>query len=214
MLLGARRTLGGERLVDDLGAEAPPASARKMIQVYVSRLRKLMLEGMLETRPPGYRLSSPSEARDLDRFECRHGLSYTVISGERNRVRAEVLFFVPLDTDAEIHRVTLTNLDDRPRSLQLFSLVEFCLWNAWDDQTNFQRNLSTGEVEVDGGAIYHTTEYRERRNHFAVYAVNAEPAGFDTDRDRFFGILRSMSPHLTAAARDDIEATFSRTAPG
>jgi cellobiose phosphorylase len=125
--------------------------------------------------------------RDLDRFECRHGLSYTVITGERNGIRAEILFFVPLDANAEIHRVTLRNLGGRPRSLQLFSLVEFCLWNAWDDQTNYQRNLSTGEVEVEAGAIYHTTEYRERRNHFAVYGVNAATAGFDTDRESFIG---------------------------
>ena len=125
--------------------------------------------------------------RDLDRFECRHGLSYTVITGERNGIRAEVLLFVPLGADAEVHRVRLTNLGAAPRSLRLFSLAEFCLWNAWDDQTNFQRNLSIGEVEVDGSAIYHTTEYRERRNHFAVYAVNAPLAGFDTDRESFLG---------------------------
>jgi cellobiose phosphorylase len=125
--------------------------------------------------------------RELDRFECRHGLSYTVITGERNRVRAEVLMFVPLGADAEVHRVRLTNLGAEPRSLRLFSLAEFCLWNAWDDQTNYQRNLSTGEVEIEGSAIYHTTEYRERRNHFAVYGVNAPVAGFDTDRESFLG---------------------------
>jgi len=125
--------------------------------------------------------------RELDRYECRHGLSYTVITGERNGVRAELLMLVPLGTDAEVHRVRLTNLTHRPRQLDLFSLAEFCLWNAWDDQTNFQRNLSIGEVEVDGSAIYHVTEYRERRDHYAVYAVNAPLAGFDTDRDAFLG---------------------------
>ncbi len=125
--------------------------------------------------------------RELDRFECRHGLSYTVITGECKSVRAEVLFFVPLGVNAEIHRVRLTNLGRYPRSLRLFSFLEFCLWNAWDDQTNFQRNLSTGEVEVEGSAIYHTTEYRERRNHLSVYAVNAPLAGFDSDRESFLG---------------------------
>jgi cellobiose phosphorylase len=125
--------------------------------------------------------------RDLDRYECRHGLSYTVITGEWNGIRAEVLFFVPLGASAEVHRVRLTNLGAARRTLQLFSLVEFCLWNAWDDQTNYQRNLSIGEVEVDGSAIYHVTEYRERRNHFAVHAVNAPLAGFDTDRESFLG---------------------------
>ncbi|MBI4916809.1 MAG: glycosyl transferase [Acidobacteria bacterium] len=125
--------------------------------------------------------------RELDAYSCRHGLSYTVITGERNGIRAEVTFLVPLGETAEIHRVRVRNLTSRPRSIELFSVAEFCLWNAWDDQTNYQRNLSTGEVEVDGGAIYHTTEYRERRNHFAVYAVNAPLAGFDTDRESFLG---------------------------
>jgi cellobiose phosphorylase len=126
--------------------------------------------------------------RDLDRFECRHGLSYTRITGERNGLQAEVLHLVPLATNAEVHRVTLKNLGQTPRSVKLFSFVEFCLWNAWDDQTNYQRNFSTGEVEVDGSAIYHKTEYRERRNHYAVYAVNAPVAGFDTDRESFIGL--------------------------
>jgi cellobiose phosphorylase len=59
--------------------------------------------------------------------------------------------------------------------------------------TNFQRNLNTGEVEVVGSRIYHKTEYRERRNHYAVYAVNHEPDGFDTSRDAFLGEYRSVS---------------------
>ena len=124
----------------------------------------------------------------LDRFECRHGLGYTRITGERNGVSAELLFLVPPGQTAEIHRLQLTNTGRAPKSLRVFSLVEWCLWNAYDDMTNYQRNLSTGEVEVEGSTIYHTTEYRERRNHFAFYHVNADVAGFDTDRESFFGL--------------------------
>ncbi|MGZ4722920.1 MAG: GH36-type glycosyl hydrolase domain-containing protein [Ilumatobacteraceae bacterium] len=127
---------------------------------------------------------------DLDHFEARHGLSYSVITGERSGVRAEALFLVPLATTAEIHRVRLTNTRTTPKSLRLFSFVEFNLWNAFDDQTNYQRNLSLAEVEVDGSNIYHTTEYRERRSHYAVHSVNAPIAGFDTDRETFFGMYR------------------------
>ncbi|MFW7414681.1 GH36-type glycosyl hydrolase domain-containing protein [Demequina sp. SO4-18] len=125
--------------------------------------------------------------KDLDRFETRHGMGYTRITGERGGLEASVLFFVPVDINAEIHQVTLTNRSDAPKSVDLFSFVEFCLWNAEDDQTNYQRNLSIGEVEVVDGAIFHTTEYRERRNHYAMYAVNAPIAGFDTDRDAYLG---------------------------
>lgn len=134
---------------------------------------------------------------ELDHFEARHGLGYSRITGERNGVRVESLFFVPLGENAEIQKVTVTNTSDAPKSLRLFSFVEFALWNAHDDQTNYQRNLSIGEVEVEqdgphGAAIYHRTEYRERRNHFAVHAVNAATVGFDTDRDTFVGAYNGL----------------------
>jgi cellobiose phosphorylase len=125
--------------------------------------------------------------KDLDFFETRHGMGYTRITGERGGLRASVLLFVPVDVNAEIHQVAVTNTSDAAKSFSMFSFVEFCLWNAEDDQTNYQRNLSIGEVEVEDGAIYHKTEYRERRNHYAVYGVNAPVAGFDTDRDAFLG---------------------------
>lgn len=128
----------------------------------------------------------------LDSYACRHGLGYTHIEGSRGGLRAEVLFFVPLGENAEVQQVQLTNLSDRPKSFTLFSFAEWCLWNAHDDMTNFQRNFSTGEVEVDGSTIYHKTEYRERRNHYAWYHVNQPVDGFDTDRDAFIGLYNGF----------------------
>jgi cellobiose phosphorylase len=128
----------------------------------------------------------------LDFFECRHGLGYTRITGERRGVRVGTTFVVPLGHTAEVHCVEVTNTSQETKTLKLFSYVEFCLWNAYDDMTNFQRNLSTGEVEVDGSTIYHKTEYRERRNHFSFYSVNAPVVGFDTDRERFMGLYNGM----------------------
>jgi cellobiose phosphorylase len=124
---------------------------------------------------------------ELDEYRCRHGLGYSIIRGSRSGLAAELLFFVPLDANAEIHRLTLENRSGRERDVQLFSMIEFCLWNAMEDMTNFQRNLSLAEVEVEGSVIYHKSEYRERRNHYAFYSVNEPIAGFDTDRDAFLG---------------------------
>lgn len=134
---------------------------------------------------------------ELDHFETRHGLGYTRISGRRRGVQVDTLYFVPVGENAEVQKVTVTNTSDEAKSLTVFSFAEFCLWNAQDDQTNYQRNLSIGEVEVEtdgphGAAIYHRTEYRERRNHYAVYGVNAPVAGFDTDRDTFVGAYNSL----------------------
>jgi cellobiose phosphorylase len=123
----------------------------------------------------------------LDAYECRHGMGYTRIRSRKNGVEAEVLFFVPVGADCEVQRVVLRNLGRTKKDLGLFSLTEFCLWNALDDMTNFQRNLSTGEVDVQGSAIYHLTEYRERRDHFSFYSVNVPPNAFETDRESFTG---------------------------
>lgn len=124
---------------------------------------------------------------ELDEYSCRHGMGYSIFTGRKNDVKAEVTAFVPIGNNCEVHKVTITNEDTESKALKLFSFVEFCLWNAMDDMTNFQRNLSIGEVEIQGSAIYHKTEYRERRSHYAVFSVNTPVDGFDTDRDSFLG---------------------------
>lgn len=129
---------------------------------------------------------------ELDRYECRHGMGYTTITGAKNGVEAELLFFVPLQTQGEVQKLTLRNLSSEVKKLQLFSFVEWCLWNAATDMENFQRNFSTGEVEVEGSVIYHKTEYRERRDHYAFYSVNQPIQGFDTDRESFFGLYNGF----------------------
>lgn len=128
----------------------------------------------------------------LDAYECRHGMNYTIIKGEKNGLEARVLFFVPLDTHAEIAKLTLTNKTDGRKTFKLFSFIEWCLWNAATDMENFQRNFSTGEVEIDGSTIYHKTEYKERRDHYAFFTVNAPIDGFDTDRETFFGLYNGF----------------------
>lgn len=125
--------------------------------------------------------------KKLEKYECRHGMGYTRIRGGRNGIMADVLIFVPLEDPCEIHKVTLHNTGNTEKRITLFSFIEFCLWNAYDDMTNFQRNLNIGEIEFENNTIYHKTEYRERRNHYAFYAVNTDVSGFDTDRGEFLG---------------------------
>lgn len=133
----------------------------------------------------------------LDQYECRHGLNYTRITGEKNGLRVSVLHFVPLGVKAEIQRMTISNVSKETKQLKVFSYTEWCLWNAATDGENFQRNLSTGEVEVEQNdqftALYHKTEYKERRDHYAYYAVNCAVAGYDTDRETFVGLYNDLS---------------------
>ena len=128
----------------------------------------------------------------LDSYECRHGMNYTIIKGVKNGIEAKALFFVPLDTHAEITKLALTNKSSEKKTFKLFSFMEWCLWNAATDMENFQRNFSTGEVEVEGSTIYHKTEYKERRNHYAFFNVNTPINGFDTDRETFVGLYNGF----------------------
>ncbi|PKM40053.1 MAG: glycosyl transferase [Firmicutes bacterium HGW-Firmicutes-9] len=130
---------------------------------------------------------------ELNRFRCRHGLGYTILESAKDGLACTQETFVPVDDNCELTRVTLTNESDAEKKIDLFSAIEFCLWNALDDMSNFQRNYSIGEVEVEGSRIYHKSEYRERRNHFAVFSVNTPVDGFDTDRNAFCGAYKSFA---------------------
>ena len=129
---------------------------------------------------------------ELDEYECRHGMGYTVITGKKNNLKAEVTFFVPQNYAGEVQQVVLTNESSEEKTFSFFSFEEWCLWDAQDDCTNFQRNFSTGRVEVVGSTIYHKTEYRDRRDHFAFYTVNDEIDGYDSDRDSFIGLYNGF----------------------
>ena len=138
----------------------------------------------------------------LDFYECRHGMGYTHITGSKNGLKVSELFFVPQGYRCEVQKLTLTNESATGKDFTLFSFVEWCLWNASTDMENFQRNLSTGEVEIEGSVIYHKTEYRERRNHFAFYGVNVPVDGYDTDRESFIGMYNGFdAPEVVLEGR-------------
>ncbi|AMM85844.1 glycosyl hydrolase family 65 protein [Martelella sp. AD-3] len=135
----------------------------------------------------------------VEDFACRHGMGYSTIGSKRNGIRVSNRYFVPLGETLEIWQLTVTNERLVPADLSLFSSVEFCLWDALDDQSNFQRNLSTGQVEVEDEVIYHKTEYRERRNHFAYFACSEPLAGYDTAREEFLGPWRGWDKPVAVA---------------
>ena len=123
-------------------------------------------------------------------YECRHGLGYTRIGSAFQSIRADIRYFVPPGQTLEVWDLVVENQSGQQRDLSVFSSVEFCLWEALDDATNFQRNLNIGETEIEGSTIYHKTEYRERRDHFAFFACSQPLVGFDTQREAFLGAYR------------------------
>ena len=156
---------------------------------------------------PGWQ---PSQT-PVEDYTCRHGLGYTVISSSKNDIKATQTALVPIGDNCELDKLTIKNTGNSVKHLSVYSYIEFCLWNAVDDCNNFQRNFSTGEVEVQPeinigtaamSAIYHKTEYRERRNHYAVHAVSTAANGFDTSRESFIGTYGS--PAMPKAVKEGI----------
>ena len=150
---------------------------------------------------------------DLDFYECRHGIGYSRFTSKKNNLQATVLAFIPLNDNCEINQLKLTNNSNQTKSFDLFSYVEWCLWNADDDSRNFQRNLSTGEVEVVDSTIYHKTEYRERRNHYAIYSVNCPIDGYDTIREEFIGAYRGANEPIAVMEGQARNSVASGWAP-
>ena len=138
----------------------------------------------------------------LDVYECRHGMGYTTFDCEKDGLEAKLTFFVPVGENCELHDLVLTNKTDKAKTVQVWCVMEWCLWNASDDAQNYQRNLNIAESEVEDGVIYHKTEYRERRDHYAFYGVNVPAAGWDTDRNTFLGHMGDWSdPQLVREER-------------
>jgi len=149
----------------------------------------------------------------LDSYRCRHGLGYSVFEGSKNGVAASLTVMVPMGVDMEVQKLTLKNETASEKKLTVYAAEEWCLWNAVDDSTNFQRNWNIGEVEIENGTIYHKTEYRERRNHYAFYSVNAPIAGYDTDRDTFLGQFRGWREPVAVENRTSYGSVAAGWAP-
>ena len=149
----------------------------------------------------------------LDSYKCRHGLGYTVFESEKNNLKCELLCFVPLNDLCEINQLTLTNNSNETKKITLHGVIEWCLWNAVDDQTNFQRNWNIGEVEIDDKTIYHKTEYRERRDHYAFYHTNIKHDGFDSDLDTFMGLYNSWCDPSAVLNKTSYNSVASGWAP-
>ncbi|MBQ6234843.1 MAG: glycosyl transferase [Clostridia bacterium] len=149
----------------------------------------------------------------LDSYLCRHGLGYSVFESKKNGVSATLTVTVPMHADMELQKLVLKNESDAEKRLTLYAVTEWCLWNAVDDSTNFQRNWNIGEVEIEGSTVYHKTEYRERRNHYAFYSVNAPIDGFDTDRDTFLGRFRGWSEPRAVESRTSFQSVAAGWAP-
>ena len=142
-----------------------------------------------------------------DFYECRHGMGYTQIETEYQGIRSKILYFVPLEDDLEIWRVTLENRADRPRRLDIFSYVELCLGHALVDLINQPNDQHFNVVTFDRrqNILYATKNYwvtyrgatvrqpNQAWDKYVFFASSLPVKGFDGKKDTFIGRWRSES---------------------
>jgi YVTN family beta-propeller protein len=91
LLLYPNEVVATERLIDELWGERPPASAVKVVQTYVSQLRKVLGDGLIATRPPGYLLRIGEDELDSARFR-RLATQGHQLAGNGDHERADAMY--------------------------------------------------------------------------------------------------------------------------
>src|SRR5262245_1288728 len=144
LLLNANRVVSQERLIDELWGDEPPPTGVTTIQVYVSRLRKLLPADALQTRPPGYLLAIEPEQVDLSRFERLVAEARTADPGRASELLREALGLWRGPALGEFEEVFFRVEAGRLEELRLAALEERI---EADLALGRQREL-TGELEA------------------------------------------------------------------
>jgi cellobiose phosphorylase len=129
------------------------------------------------------------------KYECRHGMGYTVIKSKYNNISTAASYFVPLGEKMEFWALKVKNDSKKTRALKIFTYTEFCLWHAEMDMTDFQYTLNIASAVNEGNVIFHQTGYAPKfgRLGLAYFGCNKKISGFDCDRETFIGQYRSES---------------------
>lgn len=124
-----------------------------------------------------------------DKYECRHGLSYTRISYSYKKTDTQILYFVPLGDNCEIWRMKIKNSSERAGQFDIFAYVEFCLWEAQREMVDWDHAVT----KFKNNAIYNVTQYPQRGvTGFCSYLWSSQPVvSWDGFRDSFIGKYHS-----------------------
>ena len=124
-----------------------------------------------------------------EHFSCRHGLSYVKYLSDYSGIAASQTLFVAMDDPVEIWDLRLRNDSGRPRTLSVFSYLEFSFHQVDMDNRNFQMSLYAAGSRYEDGVIEHDLYYEE--DGYQFFTGNFEPDGFDCLRDAFLGPYRT-----------------------
>ncbi len=148
---------------------------------------------------------APTIDLTYDKYECHHGQGYTKIITEIYNIHAEITYFVPTDINAEVWRVSLTNLGETKRNLEIYTFTELLMGNALNDLINQPNDKHFTDIHFDPAqqALVATRRYWVLNKKVSVAQPNIDwkyqayftqtlpISGFDSSLDAFIGRWRS-----------------------
>lgn len=133
-----------------------------------------------------------------DRYECRHGIGYSIIASLNFGIDTTLLMFVPNDEPLEIWKLTLQNRTKKIKMLNLFSFFEWCLGAAPDWHREFHKSFIETSYDAKLQTLFAAKRLWEiptARGHWnadwgyiAFHSCNVKPIAFDSDKETFLGM--------------------------
>jgi len=153
----------------------------------------------------------PVEKKKGYKYECRHGMGYTTIKSIYSGISTETSYFVPLGENMEFWALKIKNNSGKARKIKIFTYLEFCLWHAEMDMTDFQYTLNIASAVNEGNVIFHQTGYAPKFGKLGLsyFGCNKKIAGYDCDREDFIGRYRSESNPIVVEKGKSFNSTAS-----
>lgn len=134
---------------------------------------------------------------EFDRYEVRHGPGYTEITSLRGGIECSMLVFVPLRDPLEVWKVRIRNLSEKPRTISLFTYLEWCLGSGMETHREFHKTFMETEYIPSLNCIFAKKRPLPTPKYIstgqpeipmeAFHSVNIPPEGFEGDKFAFLG---------------------------
>lgn len=138
-----------------------------------------------------------------DSYRCRHGIGYSIIESRNFGIETSLLMFVPFDEPLEIWQLALRNRSRRPRTLNLYTYLEWGLGQSPDWHREFHKSFIETSYDPRSHALYATKRLWEvptDRGHWntvwpytAFHSSSLKPVSHDADKESFLGMYRNQA---------------------
>jgi DNA-binding SARP family transcriptional activator len=205
LVLNANQVVSTDRLINDVWGDEPPSTARKSLQVYISRLRSLLGPDRIEPQRPGYVLRLEPDELDADHFSDLVGRARACMDSDP--VAAAGLLHEALGL---WHGATLADLDTEPAFRPDITRLDEQRLAAVEDRIEIDLRLGRhGEVIGELESLIARHPLRERLRGLLMVALYQSGRQADALR-AYQDIRRLLAEELGLEPSEDLQDLESR----